>query len=125
MTSSSSCRLGAPADALGRIERALSNPRAVGGAFEHCFAEPDWRLATISACDRLRYRLTGNHYGDQGLFVRAAAFRALGGYRDLAIMENLDIVRRLKRYGRVALVRAPLLTSGRRFLARGPWRTLA
>jgi hypothetical protein len=71
----------------------------------------------------MRYRLTRNHYGDQGLFVRASTFHALGGYRDLPLLEDLDFSRRLKRAGRTELVRTPLVTSGRRFLARGPWRT--
>ncbi len=40
-------------------------------------------------------------------------------------MEDLDLSQRLKRVGRTVLVRAPLRTSGRRFLSRGPWRTLS
>jgi hypothetical protein len=47
----------------------------------------------------------------------------MGGYRDLRLMEDLDFTRRLKRMQRTALIRVPLRTSGRRFLARGPWRT--
>jgi cellulose synthase/poly-beta-1,6-N-acetylglucosamine synthase-like glycosyltransferase len=112
-----------PPDALALIERALGDPRVVSGAFEHGFAEPVWSLRLISGINRLRYRLTRNHWGDQGIFVRADVFRRLGGYRDMALMEDLDLSQRLKRAGRVALVRAPLRTSGRRFLARGPWRT--
>jgi glycosyltransferase involved in cell wall biosynthesis len=113
----------APADALVRIEAALADPRVAGGAFEHRFAERMWSLHAINLVNRLRYRLTHNWYGDQGIFVRAEVFRALGGYRPLRLMEDLDFSKRLKRHGRSVLVRAPLVTSGRRFLARGPWRT--
>jgi rSAM/selenodomain-associated transferase 2 len=112
-----------PHDALARITGALADPRAVGGAFEHRFAEPVWSLTAITWINRVRYRLTRNYYGDQGIFVRAAVFRALGGYRDLALMEDLDFTQRLKRRGRSVLIATPLLTSGRRFLTRGPWRT--
>ena len=112
-----------PADALALIRRALADPRAVGGAFEHLFAEPTWSLRAITWINRVRYRLTRNYYGDQGIFVRATVFRALGGYRDLALMEDLDFTQRLKRRGRSVLISTPLVTSGRRFLARGPWRT--
>ena len=112
-----------PADALARIEDALGDPRAVGGAFEHCFAEPHPSLRAVTWINRLRYRLTRNWYGDQGIFVRAAVYRALGGYPDLRVLEDLAFSRRLKRRGRSVLVREPLRTSGRRFLARGPWRT--
>jgi rSAM/selenodomain-associated transferase 2 len=112
-----------PPDAIGLIARTLSDPRAVGGAFEHRFAEPAWSLRAISRINRVRYRLTRNYYGDQGHFVRADVFRDLGGYRDLALMEDLDFAERLKRRGESVLIRVPLVTSGRRFLARGPWRT--
>ena len=112
-----------PADALERIDAALADPGVVGGAFEHRFAERAWSLRAINLVNRVRYRLTRNWYGDQGIFVRAEVFRALGGYRDLRLMEDLDFSQRLKRRGRSILVRAPVVTSGRRFLARGPWRT--
>jgi rSAM/selenodomain-associated transferase 2 len=112
-----------PANAIGMIRHAVANQRVVGGAFEHLFAEPGWSLRAITWINRIRYRLTRNYYGDQGIFVRAPVFRQLGGYRDLALMEDLDLSQRLKRAGRTVLVRVPLLTSGRRFLARGPWTT--
>lgn len=112
-----------PARAFELIDDALSDACVVGGAFEHLFAEPGWSLRMISWINRIRYRLTGNYYGDQGIFVRASAFRQLGGYKDLRLMEDLDLSQRLKRVGRSVLIRVPLLTSGRRFLGRGPWRT--
>jgi rSAM/selenodomain-associated transferase 2 len=114
-----------PAKAVGLIAGTLADPRAVGGAFEHLFAEPLWSLRAITWINRVRYRLTRNYYGDQGIFVRAEVFRALGGYRDLALMEDLDFTQRLKRRGRSVLITTPLVTSGRRFTARGPWRTFA
>jgi rSAM/selenodomain-associated transferase 2 len=113
-----------PATVADLVRHALADHRVVGGAFEHLFAEPGWSLRAITWINRIRYRLTRNYYGDQGIFVRAAVFRGLGGYRDLALMEDLDLSQRLQRVGRTVLIRVPLLTSGRRFLARGPWRTL-
>jgi rSAM/selenodomain-associated transferase 2 len=112
-----------PPRALSLIDAALADPRVVGGAFEHLFDEPGWSLRAITWINRIRYRITRNWYGDQGIFVRAAAFRALGGYRCLRLLEDVDFSRRLKRRGKSVLVPIPLSTSGRRFLARGPWRT--
>ena len=114
-----------PRDALERIRSVLQNPKVLGGAFEHRFLETTWSLRAISWINRRRYRLTRNYYGDQGIFVRATVFRNLGGYRDLDLMEDLDLSQRLKRSGRTALIRSPLVTSGRRFVDRGPWRTFA
>ena len=112
-----------PAPALALIDQALADPRAIGGAFDHLFDEPGWSLRAITWINRIRYRITRNWYGDQGIFVRADAFHALGGYGELRLLEDVDFTRRLKRRGRSVLVRVPLRTSGRRFLARGPWRT--
>jgi hypothetical protein len=56
--------------------------------------------------------------------VRASVFRELGGYGALRLLEDLDFAQRLKRRGRSVLIHQALRTSGRRFLARGPWRTL-
>src|SRR5262249_30356893 len=100
-----------PPNALGLIHEALADSRVVGGAFEHLFAEPSVNLRLITYINRIRYRLTGNYYGDQGIFARAPVFRELGGYMDLSLMEDLDFTQRLKRRGRSVLVRALLLTS--------------
>jgi glycosyltransferase involved in cell wall biosynthesis len=112
-----------PANTAALIDYALSDPRVVGGAFEHGFAEPAWSLRAVNWINRIRYRLTRNYYGDQGMFVRAAVFRRMGGYTTLRLMEDLEFSQRLRRIGRSVLIPVPLLTSGRRFLARGPWRT--
>jgi rSAM/selenodomain-associated transferase 2 len=112
-----------PREALALIGLVLGDRRAVGGAFEHLFTEPVWSLRAITWINRVRYRLTRNYYGDQGIFVRAEVFHELGGYRELALMEDLDFAQRLKRRGPSVLIRTPLSTSGRRFLDRGPWRT--
>jgi hypothetical protein len=63
--------------------------------------------------------------GDQAQFATAQAFRALGGYRDWPILEDLDFARRLKRHGRVALVERPVTTAARRFVERGVVATVA
>ena len=112
-----------PTDWVALVRQELDDPGVVGGAFEHRFLEPAWSLRVISSINRIRYRLTRNYYGDQGVFVRSTAFDALGGYRPLSVLEDLDLSRRLRRLGRTVLIPAPLGTSGRRFLVRGPWRT--
>lgn len=114
-----------PRGSLGFIREALSDGRAVGGAFAHGFVEPRWNLRLISGINRIRYRLTRHYYGDQGIFVRKSVFNRMGGYANVALMEDLDLTRRLKRQGRTVLIKSALYTSGRRFIARGPWRTFA
>ena len=112
-----------PPNVASLIAGVLADDRVAGGAFEHRFTETGVSLRLISWINRIRYRLTRNYYGDQGIFVRTALFRRMGGYRHLQLLEDLDFSQRLKRMGRSVLVRTTILTSGRRFLARGPWRT--
>jgi GT2 family glycosyltransferase len=63
-------------------------------------------------------RKLGLAYGDSGIFVRAAAYREIGGFKPFPIFEDLDLVRRLKRVGRVAHLPATVVTSSRRFEGR-------
>jgi glycosyltransferase involved in cell wall biosynthesis len=106
------------------IAWALSDPQAVGGAFEFALDGPGWGLRVVEAINRVRYRIWPWYYSDQGLFVRAAAFRRLGGFPPRRIMETSDLCKVLWRHGRLVLIPRLLRTSPRRFLAGGVWRVL-
>jgi rSAM/selenodomain-associated transferase 2 len=68
-------------------------------------------------------RWTGNLFGDRAVFVRRDVFHALGGYRPLAILEDLDLAIRLRAAGhRIELVRPSVVTSARRYAEIGIWR---
>ncbi|HLC20747.1 MAG TPA: TIGR04283 family arsenosugar biosynthesis glycosyltransferase [Candidatus Methylomirabilis sp.] len=112
-----------PPDFLTLIRTALADPRVGGGAFDHQFSEPVFGLWLVSTIDRIRFRLTKNYYGDQGIFVRRAVFDQIGGFPDRAILEDLEFSSRMKRLGRTVLIPRPVRTSGRRFLNGGITRT--
>ena len=61
-------------------------------------------------------------YGDQGLLIHRDRLAEVGGYRSLALMEDLDLVQRLSRLGRLRRIRQPLITSARRWRKRGVLR---
>jgi rSAM/selenodomain-associated transferase 2/rSAM/selenodomain-associated transferase 1 len=63
----------------------------------------------------LRSRWFQLPYGDQGLFLARSLFETLGGFPDLPIMEDYEMVRRLRRFGRIVTTSQPALTSGRRW----------
>ncbi len=117
-----------PRDALEHIERTLTDPRVVAGAFRTWTVadagDARWFAPLLHAAD-LRSRYTSLPYGDQALFVRAEAFRRVGGFPDQPLMEDLEISRRLRRIGRIHTVPARVRVSGRRFLARPVFYTLA
>ena len=82
-------------------------------------------LAIVAALMNLRSRLTGIATGDQAMFMTRAAFRAVGGFPDQPLMEDIELSRRLRRLSAPACLRARVVTSGRRWEARGVWRTIA
>lgn len=113
-----------PDEARHAIERALDDPACVGGRFDVRF-ERDRGLAwLIARLISLRSRWSGIATGDQALFVRHAVFAQLGGFTDIPIMEDVDFTRRLKRAGRVAPLRAHVVTSYRRWDRHGALRTI-
>lgn len=112
-----------PRGGLDAIRRALRSSTVVGGAFQLQIDSESAALRLIAWGANLRSRWLGLPYGDQALFVRTNVFRAMGGFRDLAIMEDFDFVRRLRRRGRVALLSTAVHTSGRRWVANGVLRT--
>jgi rSAM/selenodomain-associated transferase 2 len=107
------------------IARALADPQVAGGAFEFALAGSQWELRIVEIINRVRYRIWRWYYSDQGLFVRAAVLRHVGGFPRQRIMETSDLCRILWRHGRLTLIPRPLATSPRRFLAGGIWRVLA
>jgi len=109
------------ADAL---RASLADPRVVGGAFRFRFDDPRLRLRVVEWGTRLRVALFRLPYGDQALFARRSALEAIGGVPQVPIMEDLDLVKALRRCGRIAVLRLPVTTSARRYLAGGIFRTV-
>ena len=106
------------------LARAAVARGAVGGGFLLRFDSERPVMRAASALINLRTRLTRCPLGDQAQFVTRDAYRALGGFRDWPILEDLDFARRLKRLGRVALIAEPVTTAARRFLDGGVVRTV-
>ncbi len=81
-------------------------------------------LPVVARLMNIRSRLTGIATGDQAIFVRADLFRQIGGFAPQPLMEDIELSRRLRTTGRPACLRERVLTSGRRWEARGVWRTI-
>jgi hypothetical protein len=72
-----------------------------------------------------RSRLLQLPYGDQALFMRRATFWQIGGFPELPMMEDFELVRRLQRVGRIAIALDAVLTSSRRWQKLGTCKTTA
>lgn len=81
-------------------------------------------LPIVATLMNWRSRLSGIATGDQAIFCTSAAFSTVGGYPDQPLMEDIEFSKRLKGCGRPACLRARVATSGRRWEAYGPWRTI-
>jgi rSAM/selenodomain-associated transferase 2 len=79
------------------IEGADSDPRADAGCFRFALDSVSAAARVIELGVRLRVRVFSLPYGDQAIFVRRDRFQAIGGYADVPIMEDVDLVRRLGR----------------------------
>jgi rSAM/selenodomain-associated transferase 2 len=113
-----------PQSALSDIAAALGDPRCAGGRFDVELEGNHWMLKIIAALINWRSRATGVGTGDQALFVRREIFERLGGFQDIALMEDIAFCRALKRLGDTACLRSRVVTSARRWESDGVWRTI-
>ena len=104
-----------PCGWTGQIAAADRDPRVNAGCFRFALDSPALFARLIECGVRARVALLGLPYGDQALFVRRASFDALQGYADLPIMEDVDLVRRLRRGGRLFRSALSAITSARRW----------
>jgi rSAM/selenodomain-associated transferase 2 len=104
------------------VRAALADPGVVGGAFRLRFEQRSPALRLIEWGARLRVALLRMPYGDQALFMRRSVLTEVGGVPQAPIMEDLDLVRELKRRGRLACLRPAVTTSARRYRAAGALR---
>lgn len=81
-------------------------------------------LRVVAALMNLRSRMTGIATGDQAIFVSHSAFSAVGGYPEQPLMEDIELSRRLKKFGAPVCLRERVITSGRRWEVNGMWRTI-
>jgi rSAM/selenodomain-associated transferase 2 len=113
-----------PPTAFADIDAALRDPRYVGGRFDVELEGKHWLLPVIGRMISYRSRLSKVSTGDQALFVRRGIFRRMGGFQEIALMEDIAFCRALKRQGAVACLRSRVISSARRWDADGVWRTI-
>ena len=112
-----------PPGALDGVRRAVAGG-ALWGFFAVRIAGRHRLLRVVERMMNLRSRASGIATGDQAIFVRRDAFQLLGGYAPIELMEDIDLCARLKWLGRPARLASPVVTSARRWEARGVLRTI-
>jgi GT2 family glycosyltransferase len=103
----------------------LKDGRVSCGAFRFALPEKSAAFGLISAMVNLRSKWLKLPYGDQALFMRRERFEEAGGFKELPIMEDVDLVRRLRKKGRIKITKRAVVTSARRWCKEGwLWTTV-
>lgn len=109
-----------PTNALTRIQETLQDPGLVGGAFSLQIDSPRFLLRIIAMFSTLRSRMTRAPYGDQTIFLRKSYFDSIGGYHDLPLMEDVELMRRIKKHkDDIIILPVTVITSDRRWNQEG------
>ncbi len=105
------------------VIEALDIPSVAAGAFTLKIDNPAQRYRLIESWVKMRCTLFNLPYGDQAIFVRRSIFDRIGGYCNGPLMEDVDIVARLKREGKLVILEKSALTCDRRWGRKGLLRT--
>lgn len=100
------------------IEQALEHHTA--GAFSLGIDDKHPALRLIEMMANLRTSITQLPYGDQAHFFKTSFFKSLDGYANIPLMEDVELMQRLKKRGeKIALLKPKVLTSARRWHKEG------
>lgn len=114
-----------PENALNKIAAALVHERYIGGAFDLGIDNQRWIFRATGWCASLKHRLTRVPYGDQAIFIRRNYFESLGGYTVMPLMEDVELMKRIKRRGdRIVILPDAVMTSSRKWEKDGVLYTI-
>ena len=106
------------------IRDALSDGTRTWGRFDVRLSGSHLLLRVVERLMNWRSRLTGIATGDQALFMTRELFEAVGGFPEIALMEDIAMSRTLKSNGPPVCLSQPLITSSRRWEQYGILRTI-
>jgi hypothetical protein len=102
---------------------ALAQPGVAAGAFELRIDSPVPSFRFIERIANWRSRCFKMPYGDQAIFMFSKVFHQMGGFPNIPIMEDFELIRRLRKKGDVVTLPQPVITSPRRWLNQGILKT--
>jgi rSAM/selenodomain-associated transferase 2 len=105
------------------VRTALQQPGTAAGAFNLRIDASLLSLRWVEWGINVRSHFYQMPYGDQAIFLTKAVFQQIGGFPELPIMEDFELMRRLKRIGQIVIIATPVVTSARRWLQKGVFKT--
>lgn len=107
-------------DALDQIILILQHPDIIGGAFDLEITSKKRIFRLIERAASIRSRLTRIPYGDQAIFLKKSFFDQIGGFKDIPIMEDVELMRRVKKAGKkIKFIPRKVRTAARRWEKEG------
>jgi rSAM/selenodomain-associated transferase 2 len=111
-------------EAWQRLYVIANNRDPLWGRFNVRLSDTQWPYRLIATCMNLRSRLTGICTGDQVLFISADLFGSCGGFPEIALMEDIAISSRLRKYQPPLCCTEQVTTSSRRWRQKGVLKTI-
>jgi rSAM/selenodomain-associated transferase 2 len=109
-----------PKQALRKIDSFIEQREYVGGAFDLGIKSDKLILKVIGKLASWRSRLNRVPFGDQAIFIRREYFNTIGGYKEIPLMEDVELMRRIKKTGdKIGIFRDRVMTSPRRWEREG------
>ena len=114
-----------PEGALEQVYSALGQAdQPSWGRFDVRITGDAFMLKIVARMMNLRSRITGIATGDQAMFIHRSLFDQVGGFPDQPLMEDVELSQRLCRIKRPVCLRSRVVTSGRRWIDNGVWKTI-
>lgn len=113
-----------PPDALSLVRAGFADSAHVWGRFDVRILGVHPLLPVVAEMMNIRSRATGVATGDQAMFVRSDVFAKVGGFPEIALMEDIALSAALRKISRPLCVASRATTSGRRWDQNGFWRTI-
>ncbi|MBF0202547.1 MAG: TIGR04283 family arsenosugar biosynthesis glycosyltransferase [Desulfamplus sp.] len=114
-----------PRDAFKLVGKALEDKNYCGGAFDMGIDSSHLLLRAASLSASLKHRITRVPYGDQGIFIRSDFFWKIGGYSEIPLFEDVELMKRIKKMGqKIVILGSCVKTSPRKWKKEGMLYTI-
>jgi uncharacterized protein len=109
-----------PENAFIKIDEVINSGRYIGGAFDLLINSDRPFMKFVNWSAGLRSRITRVPYGDQAIFIRKDYFDEIGMYKDIPLMEDIELMKRVRRRGgRICILKERAETSARKYISDG------
>jgi rSAM/selenodomain-associated transferase 2 len=113
-----------PKEAFVKISGALLDSTCIGGAFSLGIDTDRISLKFIAWTANVRVWFTRVPFGDHAIFLRRKYFQEIGGYKDIPLMEDVDLMERIRKSdGKIIILKEKAQTSPRKWEKGGVFRT--